>query len=117
VGHRGAGLIAGLWATAALCTAGALVALATQRPWGRRLPRRALRALAWLGFVLLAVQILNVYLEVGTGLTGITTIAAGERAEFLRLAPWFLFPWLPWSTLATTAWGALATRRAHRDQP
>jgi hypothetical protein len=52
-----------------------------------------------------------------TGLTGITTVAAGERAEFLRLAPWFLFLWLHWFTLGATAWGALATRRAHRDQP
>jgi hypothetical protein len=114
--RRDAGFITGLWAIAAFCTAGALVALATQRPWGRRLPYRSLRALAWFGFALLAVRVLDIYLEFGTGLTGITTIAAGERAEFLRLAPWFLFLWLPWFTLGAVAWGALATRRVHRDQ-
>jgi Protein of unknown function (DUF3995) len=115
--HRDAGFIAGLWAIAAFCIAGALVALATQRPWGRRLARQALRALAWFGFVLLAVRVLDIYLEFGTGLTGLTTVAAGERAEFLRLAPWFLFLWLPWFTLGAVAWGALASRHAHQAQP
>jgi hypothetical protein len=81
-----------------LCVAGGLVALATVRPWGRRLPRPVLRALAWFGFVLLAAR--DIYVEFGLGLTGITTVAAGERAAFLRLARWFLFLWLPWSPSA-----------------
>jgi hypothetical protein len=55
--------------------------------------------------------------EFGLGLTGITTVAAGERAEFFRLARWFLFLWLPWFTLGAVAWGALPTRRAGRGQP
>jgi hypothetical protein len=30
--------------------------------------------------------------------------------EYLRLARWFLFLWLPWFTLGAVAWGALASR-------
>lgn len=115
--HRTAGFLAGLWGIAALCVAGGLVALATVRPWGRRLPRPVLRALAWFGFVLLAARAVDIYVEFGLGLTGITTVAAGERAEFLRLARWFLFLWLPWFILGAVAWGALAARRGSRGRP
>jgi len=65
--------------------------MATVRPWGHRPFRRVLRALAWFGFVLLAARALDIYVEFGFGLTGITTVAAGERAEFFRLSRWFLF--------------------------
>jgi hypothetical protein len=112
--HRTAGFLAGNFGIGAFCVVGGLVALATVRPWGRRLPRGALRALAWFGVVLLAARVLDIYVEFGFGLTGITTVAAGERAEFLRLARWFLFLWLPWFTLGAVAWGALATRLAHQ---
>jgi hypothetical protein len=46
--------------------------LATVRPWGRRVPARLLRGLTWLGFVLLAARALDIYVEFGLGLTGIT---------------------------------------------
>jgi hypothetical protein len=111
--HRTAGFLVGNLGIAAFCVVGGLVALATVRPWGRGLPHGALRALAWFGAVLLAARVLDIYVEFGFGLTGITTVAAGERAEFLRLARWFLFLWLPWFTLGAVAWGALATR-AHQ---
>jgi hypothetical protein len=75
-----------------------------------------LRILAWFGFVLLAARALDIYVEFGLGLTGVTTVAAGERAEFLRLARWFLFLWLPSFTLGAVAWGALATGRAARGR-
>ncbi len=115
--HRTAGFLAGNLGIAAFCVAGGLVALAAVRPWGRRLASPVLRVLAWFGFVLLAARVLDIYVEFGLGLTGITTVAAGERAEFLRLAGWFLFLWLPWFALGAVAWGALATRHAARGRP
>jgi hypothetical protein len=82
--------------------------LATVRPWGRRVPARLLRGLTWLGFALLAARSLDIYIEFGLGLTGITPISADQRNEYLRLARWSLFLWLPWFTLGAVAWGALA---------
>ena len=92
------------------CLAGGLVALATVRTWGRRLPARLLGGLAWLGFVLLAARVLDIYVEFGLGLSGIRPVLADQRDEYLRLARWFLFLWLPWCTLGAVAWGALASR-------
>ena len=111
---RGGWFLALNWAIGLFCIAGGVVALATVRPWGRRAPAWLLRGLAWLGFVLLAARAFDIYLEFGLGLTDIASIPAGERDEFLRLARWFLFLWLPWFTLGAVVWGALATRRPHR---
>jgi hypothetical protein len=94
------------WGIGIFCVTGGVVALATVRPWGRRMPARLLRGLTWLGFVLLAA--LDIYVEFGLGLTGITPIPADQLNEYLRLARWFLFLWLPWFTLGAVAWGALA---------
>jgi Protein of unknown function (DUF3995) len=96
------------WGIGIFCVTGGVVALATVRPWGRRVPARLLRGLTWLGFVLLAARALDIYVEFGLGLTGITPIPADQRNEYLRLARWFLFLWLPWFTLGAVAWGALA---------
>jgi hypothetical protein len=67
--------------------------------------------------VLLATRALDIYVEFRFGLNGITAVAAGERVEFLRLARWLLFMWLPWFTLGAVAWGTLATRHADQDRP
>jgi hypothetical protein len=60
--------------------------------------------------VLLAARVLDIYVEFGLGLTGIRPVPADQRDEYLRLARWFLFLWLPWCTLGAVAWGALASR-------
>lgn len=44
--------------TAILAVAAALLLLALVEPWGRALPRRALRGLAWLGFALMGCAVL-----------------------------------------------------------
>lgn len=110
VAHRSGWFLALNWGIGLFCLAGGLVALATVRTWGRRLPARLLRGLAWLGFVLLAARVLDIYVEFGLGLTGIRPVPADQRDEYLRLARWFLFLWLPWFTLGAVAWGALTSR-------
>jgi hypothetical protein len=108
VEHRSGWFLALNWAIGVFCVAGGVTALATVRPWGRRMPAPLLRGLAWLGFLLLAARALDIYVEFGLGLTGGTTVPAGQRDEYLRLARWFLFLWLPWFILGAVAWGALA---------
>lgn len=108
--HRSGWFLALNWGIGLFCVAGAVVALATVRPWGRRVPARLLRSLAWLGFVLLAARALDIYVEFGRNLTGIITVPADQRGEYLRLARWFLFLWLPWFTLGAVTWGALARK-------
>ena len=39
---------------------------------------------------------------------------ADQRDEYLPLARWFLFLWLPWFALSAVAWGALASRSPRR---
>jgi hypothetical protein len=110
VADRSGWFLALNWGIGLFCLAGGLVALATVRTWGRRLPARLLRGLAWLGFVLLAARVLDIYVEFGLGLSGIRPVPADQRDEYLRLARWFLFLWLPWFTFGAVAWGALASR-------
>jgi hypothetical protein len=114
VEHRDGWFLALNWGIGLLCVAGGLVALATVRPRGLRAPAWRLRGLPWLGFALLAARALDIYVEFGLGLTGITTIAADQRDEYLPLARWFLFLWLPWFALGAVAWGALASRPPRR---
>jgi hypothetical protein len=115
--HRTVGFLAGVWSIGVLCVAGGLVAMATVRPWGHRPFRRVLRELAWFGFVLLAARALDIYLEFGFGLTGITTVEAGERAEFFRLSRWFLFLWLPWFTLRSLSTSVRHVSREIAEAP
>jgi hypothetical protein len=117
VDGRDAGFLVGNVGIAAFCIAGGLVALAFVHPRAGRLPRGPLRALAWFGFLLLTARAVDIYLEFGLGLTGLSSIAADERAEFLRLAPWFLFLWLPWFATGAALWGTLAVRSATWRRP
>jgi hypothetical protein len=75
--------------------------------------------LAWFGLLLLAATAIDVYLEFGLGLTGLSIIiiAAGERAEFMRLAPWFRSCGCPGSPMASQSWGTLAVRSATWRRP
>jgi hypothetical protein len=75
VEHRGGWFLALNWAIGLLCVAGGVVALATVRPWGHRAPAWLLRGLPWLGFALLAARTLDIYVEFGLGLTGLTAVA------------------------------------------
>lgn len=93
-------LITAVWVTGFAKLAGAVLALALVRPWGRRLPRRWLRATAWAGAALLTayglVQVFSVAL-----------VAAGAITPDVPIDPsvlrWRLLLWEPWFLV----WGLL----------
>jgi hypothetical protein len=108
------------WIMFAVAVVGVLVALATVRPWGERVPRRILLAVAWTvgGFM-----VLRAFGPVGYGFVGDTLVLTGlqpppgghtELAH--ELARWDLLLWSPfflvWGLLWTaTAWHLTRTRR------
>lgn len=77
---------------AAVAGAGALIALATIRPWGRRIPRLLLLTAVWIGFVMLIAGALSFLLavSVGPGPAGWLSLPVGI----------FLITW-------AAAWGAM----------
>ncbi|WP_344594224.1 DUF3995 domain-containing protein [Actinomadura vinacea] len=105
--------VAGHWILFAASIIGVLIALATVRPWGRRLPRRLLLATCR---ILGIAMILRSIGPVGFGFLGDTLVLTGlnpppaEHADLVRhLARWDLMLWSPffltWGTLWTaTAW-------------
>jgi Protein of unknown function (DUF3995) len=96
---------------ALFCLAGAATAIGAVRDWPPRWSRRirvASVGLLWFGAVLLVLRSLDIYIEFGLGLTGISHIAADQHDEFVRLAQWFEFLWLPWFVLGAVAWTGLA---------
>jgi hypothetical protein len=52
---------------AAVAGAGALIALATVRPWGRHIPRLILLTATWIGFVMLIAGALSFLLAISIG--------------------------------------------------
>jgi hypothetical protein len=88
---RDPSLVALVWVVAGLKILGGLLALALVRPWGRRLPQRPLRVLAWLGGIgmtLYGVAWLVQGALVALGLMG--NLDAVESAFW-----WYLFLWAP----------------------
>ncbi|WP_229798206.1 DUF3995 domain-containing protein [Planomonospora parontospora] len=112
--------VASHWILFAVAVVGVLVALATVRPWGERVPRRILLAVTWTvgGFM-----ILRAFGPVGYGFVGDTLVLTGLQpppgghTELAReLARWDLLLWSPfflvWGLLWTaTAWHLARTGR------
>jgi Protein of unknown function (DUF3995) len=97
-------------AIAIFCLCGSAAALATIRPWPRlqRPVRRVLLGLVWFGAVLLILRSLDIYVEFGLVLTGLSHVPADHHDNFLHLARWFMFFWLPWFVLGAISWTRLA---------
>jgi amino acid transporter len=97
---RDPALIAVVWLTAGLKAIGAVLALAVVQPWGRRLPRRPLRAAAWGASAVLVLY--GGALVVGQALleAGVIEPAADGDRQAVR---WHLFLWDPWFLI----WGLL----------
>jgi hypothetical protein len=99
---------------------GAAVALGTVRPWPARLDRaarRTLLVLAWFGAVLLVARSVDIFVEFSLGLTGVWTVPAERHDNYLYLARWFMFFWLPWFALGAIAWWRLAWTYARSGPP
>jgi len=93
---RDPAFVAILWATGALKAIAALLALALVRPWGRVIPRWALRTAGW-GTGLLLVLYGGANLAVrGLMAVGIIRTPASMHSTAAR---WHLLLWDPWWTL------------------
>jgi len=104
---------------ALFCLCGAAVALATVREWPPRWrtgARRVLVGLTWFGAVLLILRSVDIFVEFSLTLTGVWSLPADDWANFLHLARWFMFVYLPWFTLGAIAWTRLAWRYTRAGQ-
>lgn len=70
--------------------------------------RRAILGLVWFGAALLVVRSVDIFIEFNLGLTGVWDVPAEERDNYLHLARWFMFFWLPCFVLGAVAWTGLA---------
>jgi hypothetical protein len=103
-------VVAAAWVSVALKVGGGLLALALVRPWGRRLPRRALMLTARLSAVVLITYGGVQTVSVGLLLTGAITPTNHPGSTVLW---WRVLVWEPWFLV----WGLLlllATRDRRR---
>lgn len=99
-----------VWVTGALKLVGAVLALALVRPWGRRLPRRAVLLLGWVAAV--GLTLYGAALEVTNALAATHVVKPSTPIEWKALW-WHLWVW----DLSFLVWGilfALALRRFRR---
>ncbi|MPZ62824.1 MAG: DUF3995 domain-containing protein [Propionibacteriales bacterium] len=92
-------------------TAGAATALATLRHWPQqlaRISRRVLVGLLWFGAAVLTLRSLDIYVEFQLALTEVWDVPDVDRDDYLSMARWFMFFWLPWFALGALAWTRLA---------
>lgn len=99
----------GLWGVTLVCMAGALVCMATVRPFGRRIPLWLLRTVLWIGATVLLLRALatgvqDVFLE-----TGILYAAPGFDWSVVH---WRLALWTPWFAVGAALF--VLTIAAHR---
>jgi len=97
-----------VWITAGLKLGAGLLALALVQPWGRRLPQRPLRLIAWCGAALLVVYGLLQVTSVALIALGVVTPADPPPNAVLA---WRLLLWEPWFALCGLLLG-LAVRLA-----
>ena len=81
---------------ALVCLVGAAVALATVRPWGRRVPTWMLRIALWIGVVVLLVRALPTGVQ---DLLLVTGVLRPDRALDWSVVHCRLALWTPWFIL------------------
>lgn len=89
-----------VWLTGLLKLAGAALALALVRPWGRRLPRRPVSVLVWI--VAIGLILYGGVIEVGNALTAAKVIKPSTPVDWTALW-WHLWLW----DLSFLVWGIL----------
>ena len=120
VDHAGLAMALNCAAIALFCLAGAATALGTVRPWPASLEphaRKILVGLVWFGAVLLTLRCIDIFVEFNLVLTGLEHLPADQHANFLHLARWFMFGYLPWFALGATTWLRLAWTYSHAASP
>jgi hypothetical protein len=109
---RDPSLVALVWLVAVLKILAGLLALALARPWGRRLPQRPLRVLAWLGGAGMTLYGVAWIVQGALVSLGVVGSAASVEPAFW----WYLFLWAPVWLLGgllfvLTAWAAAGNGR------
>ncbi|MEU8207180.1 DUF3995 domain-containing protein [Streptosporangium sp. NPDC049046] len=106
--------VASHWLLAGAAMVGVVVALATVRPWGTRVPRRLLLAITWTLGVFMIVRSIGV---LGFGFVGDVLLLTGvrppsaEHASLAReLALWDLLLWSPFFLLWGVCWATAGWR-------
>ncbi|GAB2959445.1 hypothetical protein GCM10027280_55240 [Micromonospora polyrhachis] len=106
--------VASHWLLAGAAVVGVIVALATVRPWGTRVPRRLLLTIAW---TLATFMIARSIGALGGGFVGDILLLTGvrpasvEHAELAHmLARWDLLLWSPFFLLWGLCWAAAGWR-------
>ena len=90
---------------AVLKVLGGVLALALVQPWGERLPRRPLQALAWAGAAVLTVY--GLVQIVAIVLVALDVVEPAEPLE-TKAVLWRMFLWEPWFLV----WGLLLSAAA-----
>lgn len=98
-------MVAVLWITGALKALAGVFALALVEPWGRRLPRRLMRALAWIGGGGLLLYSVALLVQHGLMAAGVIERASSLSATELR---WHVFFWDPFWLLGGILFTAAA---------
>lgn len=106
--------VASHWVLAGAAVVGVIVALATVRPWGTKIPRWLLLAIAWtLGIFMISRSIGLL----GFGMVGDVLLLTGvrqapvEHADLARtLARWDLLLWSPFFLLWGVCWATAGWR-------
>ena len=89
-----------VWATGLLKVAGAVLALALVRPWGRRLPRRPVTLLGWFAAILLTLY--GGLLVLGDALAASGVLKSSKPIDWKPLL-WHLWVW----DMSFFIWGLL----------
>lgn len=102
----------GLWGVAILCLLASAIALATIRPWSRRLPHWLPIAGAWGVAMILAIRGLVFPGLLGSALyeLGVRRFSGNADPDWMR---WNLVLWSPWFLLGAMLFALTAVHRQH----
>ena len=103
--------VAVVWATGVAKVLGGFLALALVRPWGRRIPRWALLAGAWVWGALLVLHGADFVAQGALALGGFVDVPASVPPAAIR---WSTFLWGPWFLLGGLLFCVAAWRAPKR---
>jgi len=111
---RDPAVVAATWAAAVAKVLGAMLGLALVRPWGRRVPRRALLVVSWAGAVILTLYGVSQTATVALLHFGVFEDTQHFSAGALR---WRMLVWEPWFLVWGVVLGLAAWHYARAGGP